>query len=59
MKRTIAVFLALALCLGLGALALAGADSPVNVLVLNGTTGFGMAKLMADAAGGNAMSPPP
>ena len=54
MKRTIAVFLALALCLGLGALALAGADSPVNVLVLNGTTGFGMAKLMADAAGGSA-----
>ena len=29
-------------------------DLPVNVMVLNGTTGFGMAKLMADSANGDA-----
>ena len=28
--------------------------TPVNVMVLNGTTGFGMAKLMSDAAAGEA-----
>ena len=54
MKRLAAALLALALCLGLGALALAGANEPVRIMVLNGTTGFGMAKLMADADGGAA-----
>lgn len=29
-------------------------ELPVNVMVLNGTTGFGMAKLISDAADGNA-----
>lgn len=29
-------------------------ELPVNVMVLNGTTGFGMAKLISDAAEGNA-----
>ena len=53
MKRVISVLLALALCLGLGVLTLAGTTRPVSVMVLNGTTGFGMAKLMADEADGN------
>lgn len=30
------------------------AELPVSVMVLNGTTGFGMAKLISDAAAGNA-----
>ena len=50
MKRMISVLLALAVCLGLGMSALAGAGEPVSVMVLNGTTGFGMAKFMADEA---------
>ena len=52
MKRLFAALLALVLCLGLGVCASAAqpdTDGPVNVMVLNGTTGFGMAKLMADA----------
>ncbi len=32
-------------------------DEPVNVMVLNGTTGFGMAKLIADANAGTAALP--
>lgn len=28
-------------------------ETPVNIMVLNGTTGFGMAKLISDAAAGN------
>ena len=56
-KRICALLLALAMCLSLGccaAAAEADPDTPVNVMVLNGTTGFGMAKLMADAAEGTA-----
>ncbi len=60
MKRIIAALLALTVCLGLGVCGSAAGrietDGPVNVMVLNGTTGFGMAKLMADAeAGGTAV----
>ena len=58
MKRLCAMLLALAVCLGLGGCASAAPeadpDTPVNVMVLNGTTGFGMAKLMADAEEGGA-----
>ncbi len=57
MKRIIAALLALTLSLGLGACGFAASevktDGPVNVMVLNGTTGFGMAKLMADAETGD------
>ena len=57
MKRFFATLLALAICLGVSSCALAAEHDPstdMNVMVLNGTTGFGMAKLMADAAEGNA-----
>ncbi len=59
MKRLYATLLALALCLSLCAGACASQarideDLAVNVMVLNGTTGFGMAKLMADSAAGDA-----
>ena len=56
-KRICALLLALAMCLSLGccaAAAEADPNTPVNVMVLNGTTGFGMAKLMADAEEGGA-----
>ncbi len=57
MKRIFAALLALAVCLGLGACGSASenrveTEGPVNVMVLSGTTGFGMAKLMADAGDG-------
>ena len=57
MKRICATLLVLALCLGLGSCASAAEadpDTAVHVMVLNGTTGFGMAKLMADAQAGQA-----
>ena len=37
-----------------GLIAAADPEVPVNVMVLNGTTGFGMAKLMSDAQNGQA-----
>lgn len=49
MKKLVAFLLTAVLCLSLGAAAFA-AEEPVNVMVLNGTTGFGMAKLMSDAS---------
>lgn len=52
MKRLITLLLALVLCLSVCACAGAAepdGDLPVNVMVLNGTTGFGMAKLIADS----------
>lgn len=56
MKRILAALLALTFCLGLIACAAAAeqpiTDEPVSVMVLNGPTGFGMAKLMADADAG-------
>ena len=53
MKRIASLLLALALCLGLGiSVPAACAAEPVNVMVLNGTTGFGMAKLISDAGAG-------
>ena len=59
MNRIFAALLTLAICLSLGACGAAAQDSgitdqSVNVMVLGGTTGFGMAKLMADAAAGHA-----
>ena len=57
MKRFFATLLALALCLGVSSCALAAEHDPsadMSVMVLNGTTGFGMAKLMADVAEGKA-----
>ncbi len=30
-------------------------ELPINIMVLNGTTGFGMAKLIADAENGESM----
>ena len=57
MKRFFATLLALAICLGVSSCALAAEHDPstdMNVMVLNGTTGFGMAKLIADAAEGKA-----
>ena len=57
MKRLWIILLTLSLCLG--ACAFDGApevdgDLAVNVMVLNGSTGFGMAKLMADSDQGDA-----
>ena len=55
MKRLMIVLLALTLCLGacaFGSDTQVDGDLSVNVMVLNGTTGFGMAKLMADAESG-------
>lgn len=52
MKRILTTLLALALCLGVCSCAKgpeADRDLTVNVMVLNGTTGFGMAKLIADS----------
>ena len=46
--------LALAACGGATPAANVDAELPVNVMVLNGTTGFGMAKLAHDAAAGEA-----
>ena len=57
MKRLITILLALCVCLSACAcagLAEVDRDLAVNVMVLNGTTGFGMAKLMADSAAGEA-----
>lgn len=52
MKKLICLLLALALLAGLGACAKTPAkpDGPVKVMTLSGTTGFGMAKLIADNA---------
>ncbi len=53
MKRLCIILLTLTLCLGLCAFDGGPEKGPdVNVMVLNGTTGFGMAKLMADSADG-------
>ena len=58
MKKLISICLILCLALVLAACgsavpaADADAELPVNVMVLNGTTGFGMAKLAHDAAAG-------
>ena len=53
MKRIASLVMILTLCLGLGiSVPAACAAEPVNVMVLNGTTGFGMAKLMSDAGAG-------
>ena len=53
MKRTVSLLLALAMCLCLAAaVPAAEEEEPIRVMVLNGTTGFGMAKLMADADAG-------
>ena len=54
-KTLLSLLLALSLCLALCACAAAeepafDAELPVRVMTLNGTTGFGMAKLMDDAA---------
>ena len=59
MKRILALLTALTLCIGLCACAQASAPeadetTEINVMVLSGTTGFGMAKLMADAQAGEA-----
>ena len=57
MKKTIALLLALALLAALPLLA--GCKKPdaslqINVMTLNGTTGFGMAPLMENAKNGTA-----
>ena len=52
MKRTVSILLALTLFLTLGCSALAAERKTVSVMVLNGTTGFGMAQFMADEAEG-------
>lgn len=57
MKRLITILLALTLCLSACACASPAEvdrDLAVNVMVLNGTTGFGMAKLMGDSDAGQA-----
>lgn len=57
MKRLITILLALTLCLSACACASPAEvdrDLAVNVMVLNGTTGFGMAKLMGDCDAGQA-----
>ncbi len=60
MNRVITALLIFALCLGLCACTFRSAapavdkDLEVNVMVLNGTTGFGMAKLISDSEAGSA-----
>ena len=57
MKRLFTVLLALTACVSVWAGAsprAADGDLAVNVMVLNGATGFGMAKLMADSEAGDA-----
>ena len=51
-KLSVVIFIILCLCLSAAAPALGDAGQPVRVMVLNGSTGFGMAKLMSDAAAG-------
>ncbi len=56
MKRIVSILLVLTMCLALaaGAAAAETSDAAVNVMVLNGTTGFGMAKLIHDSEAGEA-----
>lgn len=53
MKRILSFLLILTLCLTVCCASVYASEDTVSVMVLNGTTGFGMAKLIADSKNGN------